>query len=74
MTYQPDPIDTESETLPQRLDLLIEKLAEHVHDTWAQQRIDDGWSYGEERDDTEKTHPCLVPYDDLSDAEKEYDR
>lgn len=74
MTYQPAPLDTEHADLPDRLTPLLEQLAQHVHDTWAQRRIDDGWTYGEERDDTKKTHPCLVPYDDLPEAEKAYDR
>ncbi len=53
---------------------LTEKLAEHAHDIWAQQRLSDGWTYGPERDDNKKHHPCLVPYADLPDSEKQYDR
>ena len=34
----------------------------------------EGWTYGEERDDAKKHHPCLVPYEDLTETEKEYDR
>ena len=34
----------------------------------------DGWTYGKERNDVNKKHPCLVPYDELSEEEKEYDR
>lgn len=37
-------------------------------------RVKDGWTYGEERDDAKKHHPCLIPYEDLTEEEKEYDR
>ena len=53
---------------------LIERVAENVHELWAQQRIKDGWSWGPKRDDAARQHPGLVPYSELSDAEKEYDR
>ena len=33
-----------------------------------------GWRYGESRDGEVKTTPCLVPYGDLPDSEREYDR
>jgi ryanodine receptor 2 len=36
--------------------------------------MDEGWTYGPERDGQAKTHPCLVPYDELPEDEKEYDR
>ena len=60
--------------LPPDVEGLREHLAENIHDVWAAQRIAQGWTYGPERDDTKKTHPCLVPYDRLPDSEKEYDR
>ncbi|HJT75799.1 MAG TPA: RyR domain-containing protein, partial [Gemmataceae bacterium] len=44
------------------------------HDVWARQRLADGWRHGPRRDDARKEHPCLVPYDELPDAEKQYDR
>lgn len=72
--YTPSPIDTSDITLPKELSQLLEKLAENVHEAWAQGRIKDGWSYGEKRDDTNKKHPCLVPYNELPEDEKEYDR
>lgn len=60
--------------LPDDLVVLAEQLAQRVHDVWAEERIRQGWSYGEKRDDVLKTHPCLVPYEDLPEEEKIYDR
>ena len=74
MSYTPTPIQTETIDLPASLGQLVEDLAEHVHDTWAQRRMEEGWTYGPERDDEAKTHPCLVPYEDLPETEKDYDR
>ena len=73
-TYTPQPLDTAGIELPQQLQALLEKLAENTHEVWAAQRIKDGWVYGPQRDDTKKHHPCLVPYSELPEAEKEYDR
>ena len=74
MTYQPHPIDTSGVELGSELNDLVEHLAENNHDHWAQQRIVEGWSHGPNRDDDQKAHPDLVPYDELSEAEKQYDR
>jgi ryanodine receptor 2 len=49
-------------------------MANNVHDVWAQGHIKDGWIYVAVRDDAKKTHPCLVPYEELPESEKEYDR
>lgn len=73
-TYQPKPLDTSTIDLPEGLQSLTEKLAENTHENWAQLRIKEGWKYGDQRDDDKKTHPDLVPYHQLSDSEKEYDR
>ena len=35
------------------------------HDAWAQDKLDAGWVYGEEKDSEKKTHPCLIPFDKL---------
>ena len=72
--YQPEPIDTSHVTLDADLTTLVEKLAAHNHDIWAARRIEEGWQYGESRSDTLKQNPCLVPYDELPEAEKDYDR
>ena len=72
--YTPAPIDVSEIVLPKELEELTEKLAKNAHEVWAAQRIREGWTYGEKRDDVLKTHPCLVPYDQLPESEKEYDR
>lgn len=73
-TYTPTPLDTRDVNLPKELEELIKEMARNVHDVWAQGRIAEGWTYGEQRDDKKRTHPCLVPYEELPDAEREYDR
>lgn len=49
-------------------------MAKNVHEVWAQNRINEGWKYGDKRNDELKQHPCLVPYEELSEVEKDYDR
>lgn len=72
--YIPKPIDTEDVVLPAELLELTEKIAENVHENWAIGRVKEGWVYGEERNDARKTTPCLVPYDQLPESEKAFDR
>jgi ryanodine receptor 2 len=72
--YIPKPIDTDHIELPVSLTPLTERLAEHVHDLWAIERSRQGWTYGPTRDDPTKKHPCLVPYAELTDEEKRFDR
>lgn len=74
MNYQPEPIDTSNVTLTAEHLKLTELLAKNTHELWAQQRLCEGWTYGPYRDDTRKKHPCLVPYEELSESEKQYDR
>lgn len=71
LDYIPEPMDLSLVDLPESL---IQFIAENVHEVWAKARIDEGWTYGEKRDDIHKKHPCLVPYDELPEEEKEYDR
>ena len=72
--YIPQPINTSDVRLPEELEQLVEKMSKNVHEVWAETRINQGWSYGEQRNDELKTHPCLVPYEELPEDEKEYDR
>ena len=72
--YKPEPEDTSNILLSKDILELAEKLAENTHELWASNRIKEGWKYGSKRDDKLKTTPCLVPYSDLPDSEKEYDR
>jgi ryanodine receptor 2 len=72
--YIPDPIQTESFDLPPHLSELLERLAENIHENWAKRRLDEGWIYGDQRNDQKKQHPCLVPYPQLPEEEKAYDR
>ena len=72
--YVPNPVDTTDVKLPLELESLVEEMAKNVHEVWAQTRISQGWSFGEERNDAAKKHPCLVPYEELSEEEKTYDR
>jgi hypothetical protein len=73
-SYTPRPIDTSGVTLSPEILELTERLAEHAHEIWAKQRLLDGWSFGPNRDDARKQHPCLVPYSNLPETEKQYDR
>ena len=72
--YIPKPIDTTGVALPKELKDLAEEIAKNVHEVWSEGRMKEGWTYGEERDDARKHHPCLVPYEKLTETEKEYDR
>lgn len=72
--YVPKPENTEDIYLSPELARLAEKLAANAHDVWSKKRIEDGWIYGPKRDDENKMHPCLVPYEMLPEKEKDYDR
>jgi ryanodine receptor 2 len=73
-TYTPETIDTSRIKLNPKLEELVEKLAQNNHDHWARKRIEEGWRYGKRRNDEDKEHPDLVPYDRLPESEKDYDR
>jgi hypothetical protein len=72
--YRPNPMDTSDVVLSDDLLELTEKIAENVHEVWSEGRIKEGWTYGAVRDDAKRETPCLVPYGDLPENEKDYDR
>lgn len=72
--YKPEPIDVSGVTLGEEILKLSEALAKNTHEVWSAGRIKDGWTYGEKRDDERKQTPCLIPYEELPESEKEYDR
>lgn len=72
--YSPKPIETKEVQLSDELKSLSEVLAKHVHEVWAKGRIEQGWEFGPVRDDRLKQTPCLVPYEELTEEERDYDR
>ena len=52
----------------------IERMAELEHDRWCRERVAAGWTYGPARNDERKTTPYLVPWDQLTEDVKDYDR
>lgn len=74
MEYIPKPLDVSNVVLPEGLEELTESLSKNVHEVWAAGRIAAGWKYGPVRDEIKKEHPCLIPYEELSEDEKDYDR
>lgn len=72
--YKPQPINTDDVVVSDDILALAEKLAENTHEVWAVGKIKEGWTYGEKLDKEHKTHPLLVPYNELSESDKDYDR
>ncbi|KAL5285595.1 hypothetical protein ACFFRR_007348 [Megaselia abdita] len=71
--FVPKPVDTSTVTLPSSVDSIKEKLAENIHEMWALNKIEAGWSWGDQRDDYNRIHPCLTQFEKLPPAEKRYD-
>ena len=74
LVYDPKPIDLSDVLLDDDLLELTEAIAENTHEVWASERKKEGWSYGPQRNDQLKQNPDMVPYSDLPESEKEYDR
>lgn len=74
MKYHPQPINTNQIKLPENIIELQEQLARNIHEVWAEKRLSEGWTYGVERNDRKKEHPNLIPYEQLTEVEKDYDR
>lgn len=72
--YEPYPIRLDDVSLDDDLTELQEAIAENAHEIWAKARTDQGWTYGPERNDQRKETPDMVPYCNLPESEKLYDR
>lgn len=72
--YVPHPVDTSRIRLPNSVNLLTELLSQNAHEVWAVGRIDQGWLWGPQRDNDKLLHPDLVPYEALTEEDKQYDR
>ena len=70
----PNPINVDDVVLPKEVENLTEYIAENAHEEWAKGKIKDGWVYGPKRDEKKKQSFDLIPYCELLDSEKEYDR
>lgn len=74
MNYRPSPIDLREVELQEDLQRDIEIISKNIHETWGNERMQQGWKYGEKYSAEEKTHPCLIEYEALSESEKDVDR
>ena len=52
----------------------IETMSRVEHIRWSWEKRLNGWRYGKTKNNIKKTHPSLIPYDELSESEKEKDR
>lgn len=74
MEYIPHPIDVTDVDLDDQLMELSEAIAENAHEIWAEARRSEGWRFGPTRNDVRKEHPDMIPYYELPEGEKYYDR
>ncbi|XP_031696222.1 ryanodine receptor 2-like isoform X2 [Anarrhichthys ocellatus] len=69
--FTPQPADTTTVTVPEKLDYFLTRYAEHNHEKWCIEKFSNGWSYGEQICEISKSHPLLKPYKGLSEKDKE---
>ncbi len=70
----PEPMDLSAVLMPEELRDAVERIAENTHYVWLRGRLEEGWTWGPRRSDAAKESPCMVPYDELPENEKAYDR
>lgn len=46
---------------------------EQLHNSWCEFKLADGWAHGEVKDPARRTHPCLVPYEQLPEEQRAKD-
>ncbi|XP_061097426.1 ryanodine receptor 3-like isoform X2 [Conger conger] len=69
--FDPRPVNTANISLPEKMESIVIKYAEHSHNKWCLEKITLGWKFGESLDDKERTHPLLKPYSTLTEKERE---
>ncbi|XP_064920312.1 ryanodine receptor 3 isoform X6 [Columba livia] len=69
--FDPKPVNTANLVLPEKLEYIVSKYAEHSHDKWAFDKTNSGWKYGVSLDENMKTHPLIRPFKTLTEKEKE---
>lgn len=68
--YNPEPMDIK---LSPEKEAFALRIAARIHDSWASERLAQGWKFGPERNDETKEHPCLIPFEQLTEYEKRFD-
>ncbi|XP_049320175.1 ryanodine receptor 2 isoform X2 [Astyanax mexicanus] len=69
--FCPQPLDTSNVIVPETLDYVVNKYAEHTHEKWSLEKFASGWAHGEQKCESSKVHPLLKPYRALSERDKE---
>ncbi|XP_061823096.1 ryanodine receptor 2 isoform X12 [Nerophis lumbriciformis] len=69
--FTPKPADTATVTVPEKLDHVIARYAEHNHEKWCFEKFSNGWSYGEDICETSRSHILLKPFKVLAEKDKE---
>jgi len=73
------PWDSESDELRQGVIRNVAKARagmtpRMLHEEWVRDKQEHGWTLGPEKDSERRTHPCLVPYWDLPDYQRDKNR
>ncbi|XP_072293061.1 ryanodine receptor 2 [Eucyclogobius newberryi] len=69
--FDPQPLDTSNVSVPERLESVLNKYAEHSHEKWSLEMFTAGWVHGEQLCENAKVHPRLKPYRTLAEKDKE---
>lgn len=64
----------EEQVVSDRIEYVLETLAEAEHDGWTEWHLSRGWRWAPQRDDDKQLHPCLRPYIALPKVEVDKDR
>lgn len=73
-TFDPKCIDIFSVKIDAELEAAVDAIAFNAHEVWSIDRLQNGWIWAETRDNNQKHHPLLKPYEELSESDKSYDK